>query len=125
MLPAFLLKLAPSFIPERFRKAFGVAVILVGIVVLISVGVMLHDRRVIKNYTNAQGAKTAKADRKADNTAAEQRRVDDKRSIDEAQEVKEAINEAKAEGRDPRAAYYECVRLQQSARREHKPSPNC
>lgn len=125
MLPAFLLKLAPSFIPEPLRKAFGAGVILLGLVALIVIGVKIHDHRVVKNYTNAQEAKTAKADRKADNTAAVQRRVDDARSRDEAQEVKEAISEAQSQGRDPRAAYYACVKLQQSARREHKPSPNC
>lgn len=125
MLPAFLLRLAPAFVPERFRKAFGAGVAIIGLLALLFIGWQLVKRNIIATHEAKQGEKVAKADRKADAKAAEQRRVDDRRSLDEAQEVKEAINEAKAAGRDPRAAYYECVRLQQSARAKHQPSPDC
>lgn len=100
-----------------------------GLVVLLLVAMAgakcAYDRSVIKAHDAKREAAVAKADRKADAKAAEQRRVDDARTTTESQEIKETINEARSEGRDPRAAYYACVRLQQAARREHKPPPEC
>lgn len=121
----FLLMLAPGFIPPQFRKAFGAFVLILGLLALLWLGKFLYDRSVIEKHDAKRNEAIAKADKKADNKAAEQRRIDDARAVSEKQEVKEAIDEAKSQGRDPRAAYYECVRLQQSARSRHQPSPNC
>lgn len=88
-------------------------------------GKCAYDRNIIRNHDAKQDAANAKADRKADAKAAEQRRVDDTRSTAESTEIKEAIDEAKQAGTDPRAAYYKCVAVQQRARREHKPPPDC
>jgi hypothetical protein len=116
---------ARAGIPPQFRKA---ALIGTGILLLILaafIAVKIHDRRVIKAHQAAQEAATAKADRKADEKAAEQRRADDARSTTEAQQIKEAVNEA---GNDPaarRAAYYRCVRVQQAARKSGKRAASC
>ena len=124
-MPLFLLKLVPAFIPERFRKLAAIATLVVVAIGLFFIGKALYDRSVIKKHDAERNAKIEKANRKADATAGEQRRVDDKRAQTEAQEVKEAVNEARQQGRDPRAAYYECVRLQQAARASRQPSPDC
>lgn len=84
-----------------------------------------YDRSIIKAHDAERDAATAKADRKADTKAAEERRSDDARLTTETQEIKDAVDEAKRTGADPRAAYYACVRLQQSARARGEPPPNC
>jgi hypothetical protein len=116
--------LAPT-VGEKWAKpaAFG----LLGLVLLLAMwgGTCAYNHHVIAQHEAKVEAKTAKADRKADNNAADQRRTDDARSTTEATEIKEAVNEA---GNDPaarRAAYYRCVQLQQSARSNRKPSPDC
>ena len=62
---------------------------------------------------------------KADTKAGETRTTDAVRAQVERQELEETVNEARSEGRDPRAAYYECVRLQQQARAGRRPAPTC
>ena len=84
-----------------------------------------YDRSVISRHEAKQEAATAKADRKADARAAEQRREDDARTSTEDKEIEEAINEARASGTDPRAAYYKCIQLQQAARKLGKPPADC
>jgi Tfp pilus assembly protein PilE len=125
-MPIFLLSLAGKLgIPPQFRKAALIGTAIVLLIVLFGVAKCSYDRSVIKAHDAKQEAVTAKADRKADNHAAEQRRADDARSTTEAQQIKEAVNEARRNGADPRAAYYDCVRKQQSARKSGKPSPGC
>ena len=112
-------------IPTRFAK---VAVIIAGAVLLITllgIGKCSYDKSVVERHNARAEATTAKADRKADAKAAEERRADDARAVTESQEIKEAINEA---GNDPaarRAAYYRCVSAQQAARRNGKPPADC
>ena len=84
-----------------------------------------YDRKVVATHNAKQDAATAKADRKADAKAAEQRRADDARLTTETNEIKEAVNEAGTDPRARRAAFYECVRLQQAARRDGKPPAEC
>ncbi len=86
---------------------------------------MAYDRNLIRTHDSKREATIAKADRKADATAAEQRRVDDERANTENQEIKEAVNEAVSEGRDGRAAYYACIERLQAARRGHLAPPDC
>ena len=62
---------------------------------------------------------------KADTKAGETRTTDAVRAQVERQELEETVDEARSEGRDPRAAYYECVRLQQQARAGRRPAPTC
>jgi uncharacterized membrane protein YhiD involved in acid resistance len=123
---AALISLATGLgVPARLAKP---VLAVVGAILLLGVlwgSKCAYDKRVIANHEAKQEAATAKADRKADAKAAEQRRTDDSRSTAEATEIKETIDEAKRTGANPRAAYYECVRKQQLARRTHKPSPDC
>jgi hypothetical protein len=122
----FLLPFAAKIgIPERFQKTavFGVLALL--ILGAMWGGKCAYDRSVIRNHEAKQDAANAKADRAADQKAAEQRRADDSRSSTEAQQIKEAVNEAGSDPAARRAAYYRCVRAQQSARKSGKPSPGC
>jgi hypothetical protein len=112
-------------VPQRFAKGAVIAALIAIAIAALGIGKCTYDKRVIANHDAKQEAATAKADRQADAKAAEQRRADDSRSTAEATEIKETIDEAKRTGADPRAAYYECVRRQQAARRERKPSPDC
>jgi hypothetical protein len=110
---------------EKLAGPVAYLILAIGAAILLFGGKALYDHSVISKHDTKVEAKTAKADRKADNHAADQRRTDDARATSEAQEIKEAINEA---GNDPaarRAAYYRCVQLQQSARKSSKPSPDC
>lgn len=112
-------------IPPKFAKFAVIAALVALLVTGLGVAKCAYDRSIIKAHDAARDAATAKADRKADTKAAEERRSDDARSTDEAAQIKEAVDEARSKGRDPRAAYYECVKLQQSARARGKPSPDC
>ena len=125
-MPAFLIGLAlKAGIPARFAKIAVIGSLIVLLVVGLGVAKCAYDRSIIKAHDAERDAATAKADRKADAQSAEERRADDTRLAHETNEVKEAVNEARVEGRDPRAAYYECVKLQQSARALGKPPPDC
>jgi hypothetical protein len=116
--------LAPT-VGEKWAKPAAIGLLVALAVAFMGLGKCAYDRSVIAKHDAKVEASTAKADKKADNHAADQRRTDDARSTDEATQIKEAVNEA---GNDPaarRAAYYRCVRAQQSARRDRKPSPDC
>ena len=122
----FLIALAlKAGVPQRFAKAAVIAALVTILVAGLGVAKCSYDRNVIEHHEAKQEAATAKADRAADAKAADQRRTDDARTTAEAVEIKEAIDEAKRSGADPRAAYYECVRRQQAARRTGQPSPEC
>jgi uncharacterized protein YqfA (UPF0365 family) len=112
-------------IPQRFAKVAVIAALFVGVIALLGIGKCTYDRSIVKQHDAKVEAQIAKADRKADAKAAEERRADDARAVTESQEIKEAINEARQTGTDPRAAYYACVRLQQAARRANKPPADC
>ena len=100
----------------------GIVVLLLG---ALGTAKCAYDRSIIKAHDAERDAATAKADRAADAKSAEERRADDSRLAQETQEVKEAVDEARSEGRDPRAAYYACVKLQQSARARGEPPADC
>jgi hypothetical protein len=125
-MPIFLLKLAAGIgIPEPFRKAAVIGVGVLLLIITIFAAVKIHDHRVVAAHEAKQDAANAKADRKADTKAAEQRRVDDSRLTNETAEVNHAVEKA---GNDPvarRNAYYACVRAQQSARAKHQQPPVC
>jgi uncharacterized membrane protein YhiD involved in acid resistance len=120
-MPWLIARVIALGVPAKLAKP-----ILAVIAALLLIGALwglksLHDRRVISQHEAKQEASTAKAD----NHAADQRRTDDARSTQEAQQIKEAVNEAGSDPAARRAAYYRCVSAQQSARRAGKPSPDC
>jgi uncharacterized membrane protein YhiD involved in acid resistance len=124
-MPWLIARVIALGVPAKLAKP-----ILAVIAALLLIGALwglksLHDRRVISQHEAKQEASTAKADKRADNHAADQRRTDDARSTQEAQQIKEAVNEAGSDPAARRAAYYRCVSAQQSARRAGKPSPDC
>lgn len=125
-MPAFLIGLALKLgIPARFAKVAVIASLVVLLIVGLGVAKCAYDRSVIKAHDTKRDAAIAKADRKADAKAAEERRADDSRLAKESTEIKEAVNEAGSDPAARRAAYYRCVRLQQSARARGQPSPDC
>lgn len=83
-----------------------------------------YDHRVIATHEAKQEAATAKADRKADTNAAEQRRADDSRLVNESDQLGKAQANAKT-NLDRRLARNRCIRLQQAARRDGKLAPTC
>jgi hypothetical protein len=123
---SFLVGLALKVgIPQRFAK---VAVIVAAIVLAVAAFALLkscYDRSVIEEHDAGRAAEIATADRKADATAAEERRVDDSRLVAEGQQIKEAITNAGPNKDDRRAAYYRCVGLQQAARARGQPPADC
>ena len=125
MIAALLALAVRAGIAPRFAKPVLIALAVVLLVVGLGVGKCAYDRSVIRDHTANERADTAVADRKADTTAAEQRRADDARATTERTEIKEAIDEARSTGADPRAAYYDCIRLQQAARKLGQPPARC
>lgn len=112
-------------VPAKFARPLLIAAGVVLLIMALGAGKCAYDKRVVENANAGQEAATAKADRKADTKAAEERRADDARAVTESQEIKEAITDA---GPDPiarRRAYYDCVVRQQAARRDGKPPADC
>lgn len=87
-------------------------------------GKCAYDKNVVATHDARQDAASAKADKKADDNAADQRRVDDARLSQEAQQLKGAQNGATSD-LDRRLAFQRCLRLQQSARSNGKQPPAC
>lgn len=125
-MPAFLIGLAlKAGIPARFAKVAVVAALAVLLVVGLGLAKCAYDRSIIKAHDAERDAATAKADRKADTKAAEERRSDDARLAHETQELKEAVNEAGNDAGARRRAYYECIRSLQAARARGEPPASC
>lgn len=124
MIGAIATALIARGLPEKAAKPLIFAGLAIAILVL-SLGLKCaYDRSVIRNHTNAQEAATAKADRKADATAADQRRVDDARLSQETQQLEKAQTNATTDT-DRRLAKHRCLRAQQEARRLGKQPPTC
>ncbi len=119
---ALLLRLG---VPPRFAKP---VLAVLGLILLLGAlwgAKALYDRSVIRQHDAARQAEIAKADRKADEAAAVQRRADDNRISTETAEIKEAINEAGSDPAARRRAYYRCIGVQQAARASGKPPADC
>lgn len=112
-------------IGEKAARALLTAGLFVAALLLCWGAIAAYNRSVIAHHEAKQDAATAKADRKADGHAADQRLTDAARTTHEKQQTQEAIDEARRNGTDPRAAYYECVRREQAARNARQPSPDC
>jgi len=108
------------------RAARPVAYLLVAIVVAFVLGgaKCAYDASIISRHEARQEAATAKADRKADAHAAEQRRTDDTRLDQESTQLQKAQANATSDT-DRRLARHRCLRLQQAARRERREPPAC
>ena len=111
-------------IPVRFAKPALIAALVAVLILAIGVAKCSYDRSVIAGHAARADAATAKADRKADDTAAVQRRADDSRLSSETT----ALEKVRIDAPDPvarRLARHRCLRLQQSARAAHREPPAC
>jgi hypothetical protein len=110
-------------VAERFAKPAGMAG--AAILLLLAAWVLksCYDARLIERHEAGQRAATAKADRKADTKAAEQRRADDTRLATETRQL-EKSREADTD-LDRRLARHRCLRLQQAARAGGREPPAC
>jgi hypothetical protein len=113
-----------KIISERASKAIMIVGLVLLVLAVLGVAKCSYDRKLIRNHEAEQRAETAKADRKADNNAAVQRRADDARVVDEATQLGKVQANATTDA-DRRLARHRCLRLQQQARRDGKPSPVC
>lgn len=113
--------------PNLAKYAKPLIWIVLAVLILLALwgGKCAYDRNLISSHDARQDAANSKADKKADDNSAVQRVTDVTRAQDEKTQTQEAINEARRSGADPRAAYYQCVQRQQSARRAGQPSPKC
>lgn len=125
MIPAALVKAVIGWgVPEKFAKPL-IVILAVGLLfALIIGGIKLHDRGVIEQHDAKREASQAKDDRIADNKAAEQRRVDDARIVKENEELKN-VQTTIADPVERKRRFYECIRLQQAARRNGQQPPAC
>jgi hypothetical protein len=112
-------------VADKAAKPLLIAVLFLLALGLFGVGKCSYDRRIISAHNARQDAANAKADRRADQKAADQRVTDVNRANAEQSQIQQAIDEARRTGADPRAAYYECVRRQQAARRAGQPPVDC
>lgn len=111
-------------VPAKLAKP---VLAVVGALLLLGVlwgGKCAYDRSIINAHEAKQEAATAKADRKADTKAAEQRRADDARLTTEADELNRSTDHAQTD-LDRRLAFQRCLRLQQAARSKHGVVPAC
>lgn len=121
----FLIGLAANLVGARFAKAFTYgALILLAVIALFTLKAC-YDASVVEEARRRGNAEAIELKARADEHAAEARGRDQGRAATEAEQLKETVDEAVEQGRDPRAAYYECVRLQQSARAAGRPAPAC
>lgn len=111
----------------RAAKALGIGVLVALLAIAAVIAVKVRDHRMIASHDAKQDAVNSKADRKADEHAAETRRVDDTRLAgEEAQLQKVREDNAKLpNATDRRLARQRCIRLQQAARAEGRESPAC
>lgn len=120
-----LIALALKFgVPPKFAKAAVIAALFALVIAFFALGKCAYDKSIISRHEVKQEAATAKADRKADTHAAEQRRADDSRLTQEADQLKKVQDNAKTDT-DRRLARHRCIRLQQAARRDSKLAPAC
>lgn len=111
-------------ISPRAAKFGLIAALVVAAILGLGIGKCSYDRSVVKNANAGQEAATAKADRRADTKAAEQRRADDGRLAQETRQLERAQSNAKTDV-ERRLARHRCLRAQQAARAGGREPPAC
>lgn len=111
-------------VPAKYAKIVAI----VGAVVLALVFLFglkaCYDHSIIANHDAKTEASAAKADRKADTKASEQRDKDIARQNQEADQLMKVQQNAKTEN-DRRLAFHRCLSLQQRARANGLKPPTC
>ncbi len=105
-------------------KALGIGAGVLLLLTVLAGAKCAYDASIIENHDARQAAETTKADRKADTTAAEQRRVDDNRLNTEQAELGKAGQNAQ-DRNARRVARQQCIRMQQAARAAGRQPPAC
>ena len=113
-----------NVITEKVARIIAYAGLIILIVGVLGTAKCAYDRKLIKGHDAEVVAATAKADRKADTKAADQRRVDDARITQESTQLEKVQANATTDT-DRRLARFRCLRAQQQARAGGKPSPTC
>lgn len=111
-------------VPEKFAKPFIAIMGVAMLAILFFGGKALYDHSVIAKHDAKVEASQAKADRKADNKASEQRDIDNARRSAETQELNDVVK-ANPDPVERKRAFYRCIRLQQSARANGSKPPSC
>ena len=119
-----LISLFAPVVGEKFAKAAAFGSIAILILLALWGGKCAYDHGVISNYQNKVDASAAKADRKADDKAAQQKFNDVERQNEEADQlIKVQANAKNATERN--LAFHRCLRLQQRARDNGLVTPKC
>jgi hypothetical protein len=117
----------------RIATALGISQALVwigGIILLIGAVAACYDHSIVSNHDAKIEASAAKADRKADQKSAEQAKIDEARSTQEANQLIEAMDNAPKDPKvddavERRIAFHKCLGLQQRARANGLKPPTC
>ena len=126
MLSAIAAYFVSAGLSERRARQLSIGLIVIVGLIALWLAKLAYDRSLISRHDAAQAVQTATADRAADAKAATQRRTDDARLEAEADALEKVTeNASNADPRAARRAYYECVRLQQSARELGRLTPAC
>lgn len=128
-MPVFLLKFATGIFGEKFAKvgAWAMVLVVAGLLIFVVIPAAWDAFKggIVEDARTEENAKAVEDKAAADTNAAAARAEQTVRAAQEQGEIEEAIDEARSEGRDARAAYYECVKLLQSARAAGRPTPSC
>lgn len=117
-------------VPPKAAKVVLLAA-LVGLVIALFFGAKaIYDHSIIANHDAKIEASAAKADRKADQKAADQKTIDEQRTAQEADQLQKAVDNAAhdpkvADAVEQRHAFYRCLSLQQRARANSLKPPVC
>jgi hypothetical protein len=114
--------LAPIF--GKFAKVAGYVLTILAVIGLFFGAKAIYDHNVISHYRDKVDASAGKADRKADQKAADQKDKDIARQNQEADELIKVQQNAKTET-DRRIAFHRCLSLQQRARDNGLVPPSC
>ncbi|MFB0874589.1 MULTISPECIES: hypothetical protein [unclassified Sphingobium] len=117
--------LARSGLPQRHARVIAIGVLVATLMLALWLALAIRDRRVIARHEAGAAVAQARADRAADAQAATRRRSDDARLEAEADALEKVTDNAIDDPRGARRAYYECLRVQQQARRAGHLTPAC
>lgn len=122
----FLFGLLGKKASDGATKALGIGALVALLVLGLGIAKCSYDRSIISAHDAKQVAATAKADRKADAKAADERRTDDTRLSAETQALNQVETaHATDDPRTRRIARQRCLRDQQAARASGGEPPTC
>lgn len=115
--------LAPT-VGEKFAKPLAILLLALLAIGLFFGAKAIYDHNVVSGYKTKVEASAAKADRKADQQAADRKELDQARQNAEYNELVKVQENAQNETQR-RLAFHRCLRLQQQARDNGLKSPSC